>query len=199
MRDPSVTSRFRRAAIASSSSVRAHHGPWPVPALEEREHRPAEPAPRGLVAVDDRDQLHVLLAERHDPVPGAPAGVAATGDGVEAELLAEALGRPVQVLNGVDDVIDRDHRATVPHTPGPPLPTLRVMVRLRALLASLIVVLLPTVADGAAWAQTPSGSPSASPTPAPGSEGLSPATIMIGLVLIAAVLLFRTRMGRADR
>lgn len=71
------------------------------------------------------------------------------------------------------------------------------MPRPRAPLVPLLVLALTTLTDGVAWAQTPTGSPSASPSPTPGSEGLSPATILIGLVLIAAVLLFRTRMGRA--
>jgi hypothetical protein len=69
----------------------------------------------------------------------------------------------------------------------------------RATLAAFVVIALSTLLDGVAWAQTPTGTPSASPSPGPGSEGLSPATILIGLILIAAVLLFRTRMGRAGR
>lgn len=43
-----------------------------------------DPAPeralRGLGLVDDRDQLEIGLAERHDPVGGAPAGVTAALD-----------------------------------------------------------------------------------------------------------------------
>lgn len=68
-----------------------------------------------------------------------------------------------------------------------------------ALFVTTIAFALTTLIAGAAWAQTPTGSPSPSPSPAPGSEGLSPATIVIGLILIAGLLLFRTRMGRADR
>ncbi|HEX5951015.1 MAG TPA: hypothetical protein VFZ96_08430 [Actinomycetota bacterium] len=69
----------------------------------------------------------------------------------------------------------------------------------RAPFVTLLGLALTALANGAAWAQTPTGAPSVSPTPGPGSEGLSPASIVVGLVLIAAVLLFRTRMGRAGR
>jgi hypothetical protein len=71
--------------------------------------------------------------------------------------------------------------------------------RRQALFVTLVAFALTTIVAGAAWAQTPTGSPSPSPSPTPGSEGLSPATIVIGLILIAGLLLFRTRMGRANR
>ncbi|HEU4355181.1 MAG TPA: hypothetical protein VFT27_06290 [Actinomycetota bacterium] len=67
------------------------------------------------------------------------------------------------------------------------------------LLVAVLVFALTTLVAGAAWAQTPTPSPSPTPIPAPGPEGLSPATIVIGLILIAGFLLLRTRMGRAGR
>ena len=67
------------------------------------------------------------------------------------------------------------------------------------LIVTILALALTAFVAGAAWAQTPTGSPSPSPSPPAGSEGLSPATIVIGLILIAGFLLFRTRMGRADR
>jgi hypothetical protein len=64
---------------------------------------------------------------------------------------------------------------------------------------AVLVLALTTLGTGSAWAQTATGTPNVSPTPAPGTEGLSPAAIVIGLILIAGLLLFRTRMGRANR
>ncbi len=49
---------------------------------------PGNPAPeralRGFGLVDHRDQLEIGLAERHDPVGGAPAGVTAALDRSQA-------------------------------------------------------------------------------------------------------------------
>jgi hypothetical protein len=71
--------------------------------------------------------------------------------------------------------------------------------RHQALFVASVALAKTALVASAAWAQTPTSTPSPSPSSAPGSEGLSPATIVIGLILIAGLLLFRTRMGRADR
>lgn len=53
----------------------------------------SERALRGLGLVDDRDQLEVGPAERHDPVRRAPAGVTASLDRSEAVPRLDLLRR----------------------------------------------------------------------------------------------------------
>ena len=64
----------------------------------------------------------------------------------------------------------------------------------------VLVLVLATLLATPALAQTPSRSPSpsasVSPSPAAGSDGLSPAAIVIGLLLIGGLYFARTRMGR---
>lgn len=49
----------------------------------------AEPGPRGLCLIDRRDELQILLPQRHDPIRRPPSLVPAAGDRVELERLQE--------------------------------------------------------------------------------------------------------------
>ena len=73
----------------------------------------AERAALRLGVVDDRDQLEVAAAQRDDAVLGADAGVAAAAVGDEPVLGLQPRRGRVEVLRGVDHVVDA-HAAVLP-------------------------------------------------------------------------------------
>src|SRR5438876_1044533 len=76
------------------------------PSFPERlRHARAKAARRRLLLVDDRDQLEVLQAERHDDIGGADVRVSAARHSPEAVLLIKALRAGVKVRYGKQDVV----------------------------------------------------------------------------------------------
>jgi hypothetical protein len=71
-------------------------------------HRTAEVRRGSDVAIDDRDQLQVLTPEWHDSIRGTPGRMSATRDRAEAELVAQPSSGDIEILDGIDDVIDAD-------------------------------------------------------------------------------------------
>src|SRR5215207_6588372 len=114
----------QRAAIAAGARAAAHGEAEPLRNLVEpiRAGHPAErlpgaglkpvsdPAPerarRRLGFVDDRDQLEVRLAKRHDPVGGAPAGVTATLQRGEPMARLQLAPRRLEVRDRDDHMVE---------------------------------------------------------------------------------------------
>jgi hypothetical protein len=72
------------------------------------EHRTAEVRRRSDITIDDRDQLQVLTPKRHDPVRGTPTRMLAAYDRFQAELVAKTSRSGIEIVDGIDDVIDAD-------------------------------------------------------------------------------------------
>jgi hypothetical protein len=71
--------------------------------------RTTEPRRSGDRRILDGDELQVVVAERHDPVDGAPRRMPATGDRPEAVIPQQPLGGGVEVADRQHHVVDALH------------------------------------------------------------------------------------------
>ena len=85
-------------------------------------HPRTERAGSGFVTVDDRHQLDVAVAKRHDSIAGAVPSVTPAGNRCEPELLVEAAGRRIEISHNHDHVVDGQHPTygTTRSAPGDP-------------------------------------------------------------------------------
>src|SRR6266480_5112109 len=89
-------------------------GDKPPAFLQGPRDAPAEPARGGLTLVDDRDQLELLPAERHDDVGGSGSGVPAAGNSLQAETFLQVPGAILEVGHRQQDVIHDGRRVEAP-------------------------------------------------------------------------------------
>ena len=85
-----------------------HPSDQPLPVRHGLEYRTAEVRPRSDITIDDRDQLQILLPKRDDPVGGTPTRVLAAGDRFQAKLVTKTSRSGIEIVDGIDDVIDAD-------------------------------------------------------------------------------------------
>ena len=98
-RDPGA--RLHGEAETSGNSIEITRPRRPPERLTEPRIDAGDPAPErapgGLGLVDDRDQLEIRCAKRHDPICGAPTGVAATNNGCEAVPRLDLRGGRIEI------------------------------------------------------------------------------------------------------
>ena len=115
----SIPSRPRARAVtatASRSSAAAAIVNHPPPSVGAFETPRVRTRSGGRRLVHRGHELHVLVAERHDPVRGPPAR-AARPRSSQPELLAEPDRGLVQIGDGVHDVVEPQHAATLAEGP----------------------------------------------------------------------------------
>ena len=137
-----MTSSPRRDATASRSSATAAIVNQPPPLLSAFEHPSAERGLGGYRPVHRGNELQVLIAQRHDPVRRPPALVPPALGRIESELLAEPDRGLIEIGDGVHDVVEPEHAATLVERPT----YTRAVVRRLLPVVVLTVAIAPSVA-----------------------------------------------------
>lgn len=106
------------------------------------EHAPAERGLGGRLRVNRGNELQVLITERHDPVRRPPAFVPPAFGRIQSEPLAEADRGLIEIGDGVHDVVEPEHAATLVERPT----YTRAVSRSLLPVVVLTVVIAPLVA-----------------------------------------------------